>query len=138
MEPRSIAEQGRSNVYGCFHTRSAARCPGRSCIRAGYLALYRIVDFFDLPHNPAPKPGDPISVTRAEFNEAYQKLAASGIPLKADRDQAWHDFVGWRVNYDTVLLALCALTTAPTAPWSADRAPAMPPAWLRFKRHSHG
>lgn len=107
------------------------------CIRAGYLALHRIVDFFDLPHNPHPQPGDPISVTRAEFDDAYQKLAASGIPLKPDRDQAWHDFVGWRVNYDTVLLALCALTTAPTAPWSADRAPAMPPAWVRFKRHSH-
>jgi hypothetical protein len=39
------------------------------------------------------------------------------------------NFAGWRVNYDTVLLALCALTMAPDAPWSSDRAPRfrMPP-----------
>jgi len=41
--------------------------------------------------------------------------------LKADRDQAWLDFAGWRVNYDTVLLALAELTMAPYAPWSSDR-----------------
>ena len=45
----------------------------------------------------------------------------SGVPLIADRDQAWRDFAGWRVNYDTVLLALAAMTMAPYAPWSSDR-----------------
>jgi hypothetical protein len=95
------------------------------CIRAGYLALRRICDFFGLPHNPDPRyPTDPISVSRKEFDAACDQLAAQGVPLKPDRDQAWRDFAGWRVNYDTVLLALCTLTTAPTAPWSADRAPA--------------
>ena len=38
------------------------------------------------------------------------------MPLKADRDQAWRDFAGWRVNYDSVLLAVCDLISAPTAP----------------------
>lgn len=51
-----------------------------------------------------------------------RSLEDAGVPLKADRDQAWRDFAGWRVNYDKVLLATCDLTTAPTAPWSADRA----------------
>ena len=46
---------------------------------------------------------------------------AAGVPLKADRDQAWLDFAGWRVNYDTVLLALAELTMAPYAPWTSDR-----------------
>lgn len=100
--------------------------PGASlCIRAGYLALRRICDFFGLRHNPDPHfPTDPISVSREEFDAACEQLAAQGVPLKPDRDQAWRDFAGWRVNYDTALLALCTLTTAPTAPWSADRAPA--------------
>ena len=51
------------------------------------------------------------------------ELTAAGVPLKADRDQAWRDFQGWRVNYDTVLLALCALVVAPPAKWSSDRMP---------------
>ena len=91
------------------------------CIRAGYLALRRIADFFEVEYNPHPEPGDAISITHDEFAEAYSQLAAQGVPLKADREQAWRDFAGWRVNYDRVLLALAGLTNAPPAPWSSDR-----------------
>jgi hypothetical protein len=38
-------------------------------------------------------------------------------------ERAWIDFAGWRVNYDRILLALCALVMAPETPWSSDRAP---------------
>lgn len=93
------------------------------CIRAGYLALRHICDFFGIPYHPDPHyPSQPISVTRAEFDAACERLAQAGLPLKPDRDQAWADFAGWRVNYDSTLLALCTLTTAPPAPWSSDRA----------------
>lgn len=92
-------------------------------IRAGFLALRRICDAFDIPYPADPTyPGTPISVTRAEFDAALASLATTGVPLKADREQAWLDFAGWRVNYDAVLLALCALTMPPSAPWSSDRA----------------
>jgi hypothetical protein len=91
------------------------------CVRAGYIALRAIGDFFDVPYEPDPAPTDPISIAREEFDDACATLAAAGVPLKADRDQAWRDFAGWRVNYDTVLLALAALTVAPFAPWSSDR-----------------
>ena len=92
------------------------------CIRAGFLALRRINDFFGYRHIPDPHyPDTPIQVTRVEFNQAIQQLAVSGLPLKDDMEQAWLDFAGWRVNYDSVLLRLAALTSAPTAPWSSDR-----------------
>ena len=94
------------------------------CIRSGFLALRRIGDFFGIAYDPDPAPDDPISIGRDEFDAACDRLAAAGAPLKPDRDQAWRDFVGWRVNYDTVLLALAGLTLAPTAPWSSDRSPA--------------
>ena len=91
------------------------------CIRAGYLALRRIADFFQIPYNAHPAPDQPISLSRSEFDEACAELHRNGVPLRADRDQAWRDFSGWRVNYDTVLLALAAITMAPYAPWSSDR-----------------
>lgn len=91
------------------------------CIRAGYLSLRRIAEYFDIPFEPDPAPSDPISITRDEFDDALATLAAAGTPLSPDREQAWRDFRGWRVNYDPVLVALAALTVAPSAPWSSDR-----------------
>lgn len=90
------------------------------CIRAGYLALRHIAELYFIPYDPDPAPDDPISVTRAEFDAACDEMAAYGIALKSDRDQAWRDFRGWRINYDTPLLALAHLTMAPEAPWVSD------------------
>ncbi len=92
------------------------------CVRAGYVALRRIADHFGIEHDPDPDPGDPISVSREEFDEVCDRLQSVGVVLKEDREQAWRDFAGWRVNYDRVLVELAGLTMAPEAPWSSDRA----------------
>jgi hypothetical protein len=105
-------------------TLDRARDPqAELCIRAGYLCLQRIANVFFIPFNPDPAPTDRISVRREEFDDVCDALADKGVPLKIDRDQAWRDFAGWRVNYDVVLVALAVLTIAPPAPWSADRVP---------------
>jgi len=93
-------------------------------LRTGFLALRRIADHFGVRYDPAPTAADPISVSRAEFDALCTELSMAGVPLVADRDQAWRDFSGWRVNYDAVLVGLCDLVMAPPAPWSSDRAPA--------------
>jgi hypothetical protein len=103
------------------------------CIRSGYLALREIADFFGFDHDPDPAPDDPISVTREEFIEIYERLAGAGLPVRPDRERAWRDFAGWRVNYDRVLLALCSLVMAPYAPWSSDRSLRTP-----LRRHRWG
>lgn len=91
-------------------------------IRAGYVSLRRIADFFgNIPYDPDPAPDDPISISREEFDEAFEELREAGIPLVADQDAAWRSFAGWRVNYDRVLVGLARLTSAPYAPWSSDR-----------------
>ncbi len=91
-------------------------------MRAGYLALRRIAAYFGIPTPRDPEhPQHPISVTRQEFDQACDEMAEQGVPLKEDRELAWQEFAGWRVNYDRSLLALCALTMAPQARWSSDR-----------------
>ena len=108
-------------------------------IRAGYIALRRVADYFDISYPRDPHfPTTPITVTREEFDSVLDKLSAAGIPLKPDREQAWHDFAGWRVNYDRVLLVLCTLVMAPSAPWSSDRAPKfkMAPLFLKKRKKS--
>ena len=91
------------------------------CLRAGFLSLRRIAGFFRIEYDADPSPSDPIAIRRDEFDAVFERLAADGVPMVADRDQAWRDFAGWRVNYDTVLVALAHLTMAPQAMWSSDR-----------------
>jgi hypothetical protein len=93
------------------------------CIRAGFLALRHIADFYGIPYDPDPARGDAISITREEWEDARARLGEAGVALRADVDESWLDFMGWRVNYDAVLLALANLVMAPTAPWTSDRGP---------------
>jgi hypothetical protein len=103
------------------------------CMRSGYLMLRDVAGFFGFDYDDDPAPDDPISVTREEFDELCQQLEGAGVPLHADRDQAWRDFAGWRVNYDGVLLALASFTLSPYAPWVSDRSPAHP-----LRRYPYG
>ncbi len=92
------------------------------CIRAGYVALRRIADSFGIEHNPDPHwPQSRSRSTGASSTRSAGSWPRPGWPLKADLEQAWRDFAGWRVNYDRVLLSLASLTMAPYAPWSSDR-----------------
>jgi hypothetical protein len=91
------------------------------CMRSGYLCLRRIADYFGIAYDPDPDPDDPISIERTEFDAVCDALADQGVPVRLDRDQAWRDFQGWRVNYDLPLLGLAGLIMAPYAPWSSDR-----------------
>jgi len=96
------------------------------CIRSGYLALREVAGFFGFDYDDSPAPTDPISVTRDEFDDLCRNLAEAGVPLVADRDQAWRDFCGWRVNYDRVLITLAGYVMAPYGPWVSDRSPIEP------------
>ncbi len=103
------------------------------CLRAGFICLRRIAAFFRVPFDPDPQPGDHITISRAEFDAVLDEMAEGGVPLRADRDQAWRDYSGWRVNYDRVLVALAEITLAAYSPWSSDRSLVRPSRsrWLR-------
>jgi hypothetical protein len=104
------------------------------CIRSGFLALQQIANFFGLPYNPKPQQDDLISISRQEYDEVCETLAAQGVPLRPDRDETWKHFAGWRVNYDAVLLQLADLTMAPYAPWISDRSAVNLPKLAKRKR----
>lgn len=104
-------------------------------LRAGFLSLRTIADYFWIEHNDEPRPTDPISISRREFELMYFELVAAGVPIKADHDKAWTDFCGWRVNYDATLVQLAAMIQVPAALWSSDRIVApFTPALIRTPR----
>ena len=102
------------------------------CIRSGWLALRGLADYFRVPYPLAPDGTEPIAITRAEFELVLDHLARTGVPLIADRDQAWLDFAGWRVNYDAMIEAFHVLFTSPRTDWSmAGAQPLVAPSNLR-------
>lgn len=92
-------------------------------IRAGFISLRRIAESEGIPFNPDPEPTDPITIQRSEFDDVLDALAADGVSIVSDRDQAWRDFAGWRVNYDSAILGLAQRLRVPYAPWTSDRYP---------------
>lgn len=87
------------------------------CIRAGWLTLRRLADYFRIPYPVDLNRSIPISITRQEFDLVLDRLERSGVPLVANRDEAWRDFVGWRMNYDAIIEACYNLFTCPRTDW---------------------
>lgn len=87
------------------------------CIRSGWLTLRRLADYFRIPYPRHLDQSTPISITRDDFDGVLDHLTRSGVPIVANRDAAWSDFVGWRVNYDAIIEALAELLTCPRTDW---------------------
>jgi hypothetical protein len=87
------------------------------CIRAGWLTLRRIADYFRVPYPITMSNDIPISITREDFEIVLKRLESVGVPILADHDAAWTDFVGWRVNYDAIIEHCYTLFTCPRTEW---------------------
>ena len=93
----------------------------RMCIRMGFTCLRDIAQGARMPFDPDPDPDQPIVLGRDKFDEAFERLAATGLPATRPRDEAWAHFRGWRVNYESVAYALAFRLDAPPAKWTGPR-----------------
>jgi hypothetical protein len=100
---------------------TTASSQSRLCLRMGFTALNRIAGVLRWEVDPDPSPEGPIALTFGEFKEAVEMLIQVGFPIERTAEEAWADFQGWRVNYETVAYRLCDRLTAPPAPWSGTR-----------------
>ena len=88
------------------------------CVRSGWLTLRRLADYFRVPYPSTIDRTVGISISRREFDGVLDRLERSGVPLVADREAAWCDFVGWRANYDAIIEACYQLFTCPRTDWN--------------------
>jgi len=73
----------------------------------------------DVPLEADPEAG--ITLTYAEFLDAYARMDEVGFPMSRQPADAWPDFVGWRVNYEHAAYAIAAAIDAVPAVWSGPR-----------------
>jgi hypothetical protein len=100
---------------------SRASSQARLCLRMGFTLLNRIATTLGWEVDPDPNPEGPIELTFAEFERAVVMLVSVGFATERSAEEAWIDFRGWRVNYESVAYRLADRLTIPPAPWSGRR-----------------
>jgi hypothetical protein len=99
----------------------------RLCLRGGFTCLGTIARARGAAIPDEADPNEGISLTYAEFVDAIDRLADVDFPLERSNEEAWLDFVGWRVNYEAAAYAIARAIDAPPALWSGPRRRPIPP-----------
>jgi hypothetical protein len=90
-------------------------------LRSGFVMLREIARTERIAYDPDPSPDDPIDLSKEEFLYGVQRMVAQGYELERTPEEAWPDFKGWRVNYESVAYELAYRIEAVPARWSGPR-----------------
>jgi len=93
----------------------------RLCLRGGFTCLATIARARGFAIPDEADPNDGITLTYEEFVDAIDRLASVDFPLERSSEEAWLDFVGWRINYESAVYAIARAIDAPPALWSGPR-----------------
>jgi len=102
----------------------------RLCLRGGFSCLTTIARARGFAIPDEADPNDGIDLSYGEFLDAIDRLRKVDFPLERSSDEAWLDFVGWRVNYEAAAYDIARAVDAPPALWSGPRRhpiPMIPP-----------
>jgi hypothetical protein len=108
-------------LYLALCPSTAPIIPARLCLRSGFLCFTRIAQALGVPVPDDAEPASGITLSFAEFADAIARLRRVGFPIERSPEQAWPDFVGWRVNYERAAYAIACAVSAPPALWSGPR-----------------
>jgi hypothetical protein len=99
----------------------APRREARLALRTGFVALRWIAESVGIAVDHDPDPDSPLQLTYEEYLQGIERMVSAGFPLDRAPEEAWPDFRGWRVNYESVAYALAARVDAVPAPWTGPR-----------------
>ena len=108
-------------LFLALSPKAAPEVPARLCLRSGFLCFYRIARAMGFDILEEADPDAVISLTYDEFLEGVARMRKVDFPIERDPEQAWPDFVGWRVNYERAAYAVAAAIDAVPAKWSGPR-----------------
>jgi hypothetical protein len=106
-----------------YHAVSPNESPrqARLCLSMGTNCLRSMARALQIPYDPDPLPTAGIRLTREEFEDGYGRLQDVDFPMERDLEDAWRNFQGWRVNYESIVDRLTMVVMPPPAPWLVAR-----------------
>ncbi len=112
-------------LFLALSPKAAPVVPARLCLRGGFQCFTRVARAMGIAVPDEPSGGE-ISLTYQEFLDAVGRMREVGFPIEREPEDAWPDFVGWRVNYEHAAYAVAAAVYAVPANWSGPRQPPTP------------
>jgi hypothetical protein len=117
-------------LYLSLSPQKAPVVAARLCLRSGFICFSDVAAAMglDVPAEPDPSAG--ISVTYQQFADAVARMEKVKFPIDRTPEEAWPDFVGWRVNYEQAAYAIAYALDVVPALWSGPRPhprPEIPP-----------
>jgi hypothetical protein len=100
---------------------AAGAVSARLCLRGGFTCLATIARARGVFIPEEADPNEGISLTYDDFVDAISRLTIVDFPIGRSTEEAWADFVGWRVNYEKAAYAIARTIDAPPALWSGPR-----------------
>jgi len=115
-------------LYLALSPGSAPEVQARLCLRSGLICFGEVARAMglDVPAADAPDMAAGITLTYEEFLEAVERLREVDFPIEREPEEAWTEFVGWRVNYERAAYAIALAVHAVRAPWTGPRRPPDP------------
>ncbi|HUA42147.1 MAG TPA: hypothetical protein VMA32_11295 [Streptosporangiaceae bacterium] len=95
--------------------------PARLCLRAGFICFGDIARAMGFAVPLEPDPEGEIEISYGDFLEAISRLEEVDFPIERKPEDAWPDFVGWRLNYEQAAYAIARELDVVPAMWSGPR-----------------
>jgi hypothetical protein len=108
-------------LYLALSPKQAPVVAARLCLRSGFICFGDVARAMglDVPEDPDPAAG--ISITYEQFLDAVTRMEKVQFPIDRKPEDAWPDFVGWRVNYEQAAYAVAYALDVVPALWSGPR-----------------
>jgi hypothetical protein len=99
----------------------APTVPARLCLRGGKDCLTRIAQALGVQLPEEADPAEGVSLSYEDFLDGVRWMEKVGFPFSRPPDEAWPDFIGWRVNYEQAAYEIAKRVDAVPALWSGPR-----------------
>jgi hypothetical protein len=108
-------------LYLALAPQAAPAVPARLCLRSGFLCFTEIAKAMNLNVPEVPDPAAGISLQYNDFLAGLAAMQKVNFPVEREPEEAWPEFVGWRINYEAAAYALAEAIDAAPALWSGPR-----------------
>lgn len=93
----------------------------RLALRMGFTALSSVAEVLGIDVDHDPDPDGELLLGFEAYRDGVRRIESTTFRMERSAEEAWPDFRGWRVNYESVAYALAARLDAVPAPWTGPR-----------------